>query len=377
MNIAFITNLRAPYRTLQFNEFAKIPNTNITVYYTNKPKDNRKWNTNKAVGFKEVDLKGVKISNKYGYLNLGISKIIKNNDLILIGGYEQPTIILLVTICKILKKDYMLTFDGISRNKVYENNNGIKEYIKKYVINGSKAIIANGEIGKLYFKERYNYESSKIYNQYLSVDNDAIQKIKTKNKIFNYELRKKLGINKDEFVLLYSGRVIDIKNLKIVIKASKNIDIRILIVGGGEQEAELIKLAKQMKVNLKITGFIEKQEELFKYYSVADAFILPSIIEPWGLVINEFLNFNKPIILSNQAGSSLDLVKNGVNGFIIEPNNINSISESIFKCRNMKFDGLEEYNSKLLEIWNFKNSRKSFEKIINESRGRYEGSILD
>ena len=83
MKLAYITNLRAPYRTLQLNEFSKIENIKIKTYYTDKPNENRKWNTNEAKGFKEIDLKGIKIAGKFGYINYGLLDIVKNNDLII------------------------------------------------------------------------------------------------------------------------------------------------------------------------------------------------------------------------------------------------------------------------------------------------------
>lgn len=53
MKIAFLTSLKTPYRILQVNEFSKSQNTDITVYYTHKQKENRNWKISMDQIFKE------------------------------------------------------------------------------------------------------------------------------------------------------------------------------------------------------------------------------------------------------------------------------------------------------------------------------------
>ena len=61
MKVGFITNLRAPYRTLQLNEYSSIEDIKLTAYYTDKPNENRKWKIANNIKFKEVDLRGYKL----------------------------------------------------------------------------------------------------------------------------------------------------------------------------------------------------------------------------------------------------------------------------------------------------------------------------
>ncbi|MDE4541325.1 hypothetical protein [Thermoanaerobacterium sp. R66] len=72
MDIAIITNIRSPYRKLQIEEFTKIPNININVYYTNKDIIGRKWNVEAIQGVNEKILNGYKIFKKFGYINVCI-----------------------------------------------------------------------------------------------------------------------------------------------------------------------------------------------------------------------------------------------------------------------------------------------------------------
>lgn len=361
MKIGYVTNLRAPYRTLQLNEFSKIEDVEIKAYYTDKPNENRKWNTNRPDGFKEIDLRGFRIAGKFGYINTGLINIVKNNDIVMLGCYEQPTYILLSILCKLLKKPYILSYDGISTNRLDYKENPIKRFIKSIVINNANYIMGNGTVSKRYFNEIFGYPLDRIYNQYLTVDSEKINKLYIDRKKYRNEYREKLGIDKNEKVLIYSGRLIDIKNVDSVIKAIsklKRSDITFLITGGGELEEDLKQLSNKLGVKTIITGFISDQEELFKYYFVGDALILPSsIYEVWGLVVNEAMFAGLPVIVSKICGCSLDLVKESKNGYLINPLDINDIEDKIEETLyNSDYIKMGNESLKIINNWTFTNS---------------------
>ncbi|MGX7630977.1 glycosyltransferase family 4 protein [Bacillus thuringiensis] len=368
MKIAFVTNLRAPYRTLQMSEFNEIKNVNINVYYTDKPSENRAWNVNKVIAFNEIDLDGYNLFGKLGYINKGLINIVKSNDLLILGGYEKPTYIILSILCKILKKPYVLLFDGISTNRLEKKENLFKKNMKKLVIKDADFILGNGDISKRYFNKVFSYPIERIYNQYLTVDTRKIENFYKEKEKYKREYRKKLGIEKNNKVLIYSGRLIDIKNIERVIKAIaklKNRNIVFLIVGGGILEDYLRKLAKSLSVNLIITGFLPEQDEVFKHYFAGDAMILPSIIEPWGLVINEGLVAGMPVLVSKNCGCANDLVVHDQNGYLFDPYNVDEMASYITKI--LFVDNTIAYSEKSKEIaleWTFENSRKSLEKIL-------------
>ena len=369
LNIGYITNLRAPYRTLQLNEFSKIENIQIKAYYTDKPNENRIWNTNIAYGFKEYDLDGIKIAGKFGYLNSGLIEIVKSNDIVILGCYEQPTYILLSILCRLFNKPYILSFDGISTSRLKGKENPIKKIIKSIVIKNADYIFGNGTVSKRYFNEVFGYPLDKIYNQYLTVDSNKISRLYKDKEKYRKEYREKLRIDKNEKVLIYSGRLIDIKNVDSVIKAISKLnqnDLTFLITGGGELEQELKILSDNLGVKTIITGFMSDQEELFKHYFVGDALILPSsVYEVWGLVVNEAMFAGLPVLVSEICGCSLDLVKEGENGYIINPLDINDISHKIEKViYNNKKMGNQSLD--IIKHWTISNSADVLNMIIKK-----------
>lgn len=369
MRIGFVTNLRAPYRTLQINEFLKIKDTVFNVYYTDNKNEGRTWRIDTEIKFNEIDLKGYRLFSKYGYINRGLFNIVNDNDFIILGGYDQPSYILVSIICKIFNKPYVLLYDGISCDKIYKKENYIKKLLKKIVIDNSKAIMGNGQVSREYFLKNFNYSADKIFNQYLTVDISNLNNLYNNKELYRKEYRSKLGIENNAKVLVYSGRLVEIKNIEAVIIALEKIKsekIVFLITGGGKLQKTLMDTARKLGVKLIITGFISRQEELFKHYFAGDAFILPSVDEPWGLVVNEAMAAGLPVIVSNICGCSLDLVQDGVNGYIIDPYNIGDISDKIKRILlydNYKEMGLQ--SRKIIKNWNFSSSAKNLNKIIN------------
>ena len=365
MKIGVITSIKAPYRTLQFEEICKKQYIDMTIYYTKKDKEDRDWELKGSDAFKEVYLSNIKLFDRFGTLNTGLKDIVRNNDIIILGGYEKPTYILISLLCRIYKKKYIIIFDGISCNRLYEKENKFKWLIKNLVIKHSSAIWGNGIVSKRYFNEVFNYPLEKIYNQYLTIDGEKIKQIGKEKGNIRKVLREKYGIKNDEKVLHYSGRLVEVKNVKAVIEALNIIgdkNITLFITGDGIQRKELEQLADTLNIKIIITGFINNQEELFKHYYLSDVFILPSIYEPWGLVVNEAMFAGLPVLVSYICGSSLDLVNS--NGYTIDTNDIDDIAIKINKIFN---DNMTEMSNKSLDIikkWTFKNSAESYNNLI-------------
>lgn len=369
--IGFITNIRAPYRTLQFEKISELEGIDIELFYTHALKENRKWEIKNTTKFNEKNLKGIKISNRYGYINLGLFKIIKNKDIILLGGYEQPTYILMSLLCRLYKRPYIIIFDGISTNKIGIDDNSIKNKIKKMVISKSSAIFANGMVGKEYFKQNFNISKDNVYNQYLTVDTKLIDYLYKDKVHYRNIIREKYCIEPQKKVLIYSGRLVEIKNIEVVIEAisllPRKSDLVFLITGGGELKERLLNIAYEKNVKIIVTDFIDNQEELFKHYFGGDALILPSIDEVWGLVVNEAMAAELPVLVSKICGCSLDLVVNDKNGYTFNPYNVNDISDKINKLFFEKdHTSMGIYSKELINEWNFDNSANEFQKMIDK-----------
>jgi glycosyltransferase involved in cell wall biosynthesis len=77
---------------------------------------------------------------------------------------------------------------------------------------------------------------------------------------------------------------------------------------------------------VRLLGF-KQQEELPQYYALADLFVFPTHIDPWGLVVNEAMSCGLPVLCSTAAGAAFDLIRPGVNGYTFDPTNVTVIKE--------------------------------------------------
>lgn len=121
-------------------------------------------------------------------------------------------------------------------------------------------------------------------------------------------------------VLLFVGRLVQLKNLQMVIPAFREIkdeDLKFVIVGSGEYENELKMLAKD-DVRIQFVGRMEG-DELYAWYNIANCFVLASYQEAFGAVTNEALLGGCWCLISEKAGSQC-LIEIGVNGDVFNPN---------------------------------------------------------
>lgn len=137
------------------------------------------------------------------------------------------------------------------------------------------------------------------------------------------EWRKDLGLGPDDLVLLYAGKLEDVKNPFFILSLAEKMRgsrWKFLLVGNGIHETSLKERAAANPDVLFLD--FQNQQLMPVVYRLGNALILPSNSETWGLAINEAMACGKPVLVSNKAGGAVDLVDNGRNGFIIDPANV-------------------------------------------------------
>lgn len=170
-----------------------------------------------------------------------------------------------------------------------------------------------------------------------------------------HSLATRLGVAPRNF--LYIGRFSSEKNIFMLLKAYRNLKLRgykdwgLILVGNGPlKEAILAFIKKENLSDVVMPGFIQK-EYLPQFFSVSDIFVLPSLSEPWGLVVNEAMAAGLPVLVSTNCGCYPDLVKEGSNGFGFDPNHVDRLAMLIHDFADGKYD-LESMGLMSLEIIN-------------------------
>lgn len=222
---------------------------------------------------------------------------------------------------KILKKPYVVCGQGSDIYLPWL----FKNPISKLVITNANTVIA--------LTEDMKTEIQKIYDIEISVIPNGINLDKFRN-LSRETFRKRLGIKKGEKIITFVGTLRPVKGLKYLIQAMNIISkqdtgIKLMLVGDGEERLALQELVKELDLEDRVT-FVGKvlNEEIPGYMIASDVFVLPSLSESFGIVNLEAMACGLPIVAS-KVGGLPEIVKNGVNGFLVEPKNPEQISDKV------------------------------------------------
>jgi 1,2-diacylglycerol 3-alpha-glucosyltransferase len=204
----------------------------------------------------------------------------------------------------------------------------IKEILKGLIIRRLfDATCATGERSKEYFIS-LGFSKNQIWKQFNVIDNNHFANGAEIARQNGVTLRKKLNIPEKYF--LYVGALEPWKNvphlLDCYVKYRKEGgNWGLVIVGVGSQYKELQqKIEIEVIPDVFLTG-IKKHDEIPLYYGLATCLVVPSLSEPWGLVINEAAAAALPILASDKCGCVPELVHRGINGYVFEPEDKNEL----------------------------------------------------
>jgi len=271
-----------------------------------------------------------------------ILRRVKNlhNCVVHLHGYGHLMIDYASLLLRLFKKPYVITVHGIPKSPLYLGNRLLKYAFLLYTkVIGRKTVegaIKVTAISKAIAKEAIACGAKP--HQLVVIPNGIDPNYA--NNVNQGEFRKKYGIPLNKKIILCIGRLHPRKGFQYAIAAMPHIlkeepNTVLVIMGDGPYRRALEALAKKLGVdkNVIFTGYVDentKKEALID----ADVVVIPSLIEPFGLVALEAMTMGKPIIASDVDGLR-ELLEHGVNSLLVPPFCAPCISKSvIFLLRN-------------------------------------------
>lgn len=372
VRLAYLTNISSPYRIEMVEAWARLnPRLWITVYYTDSDDQGRGWKTRQMQGVNECKLRRLVDVRGFGKLNRGLWDLVNHNDLIMIGGFEQLSYLVAAALSKLRHKPVILLFDGFSPARFATERFWVKG-IKRLTACLADVYFANGTVGRQYLQNCLRVSKKKpIHNQFLSHANYSIEaarrRLAAKSK---HQIRAELQIDSERMVLLSCGYLIRRKRNDLVIEAISRMPRErrplLLIVGTGPLDEALSEQAKASGVPVHFAGF-QQQEKLVDYYFAADALVLASEDDPWGLVVNEAMSAGLPVLVSDACGAALDLVREGVNGFTFrscDSDDLEHILDQISTCDLSEFGTASR---RIIQSWTPELSAANLGQCVSDS----------
>ncbi|ASF45701.1 glycosyltransferase [Methylovulum psychrotolerans] len=214
--------------------------------------------------------------------------------------------------------------------------NSIQEFIKKRIVKLCSAGLVAGT-PQFEYLHSLGIQRANIFLVYDVVDNlyfSTGADFAQQNGIIVRE-----NIHLPEHYFLSSCRFIREKNLPNLLiayadykKQSGEKAWPLVLLGDGPLKADVVKLRDELNIgnHLLLPGF-KQYHELPLFYGLAKVFILSSISEPWGLVVNEAMASGLPVLVSNYCGCAADLVEEGKNGFTFDPYDVNALTQLMLR----------------------------------------------
>lgn len=305
-DIIFLTNIPSFYKINLYNEIAKTKK--ILVIYLGENSVNRNDNFIKGkMNFEYIFLnKGnYETRNKF-YSSIKLIKIIKNIDYkLFLSSWETFEEILSRFVSPKLKNGL------VCETSIYETViHGWKKVIKKLIFSRNSYAFVSGSPHKKVF-EVLKFKGKIIVTGGVGICNRGINS-------FSKIIRK-------EKKFLTIARLSSEKNLEFLINTFNNNKKKLTIVGSGPLEKKLKQLANS---NIEFVSYVSN-ERIGEVYNNHDIFILPSISEPWGLVIEESLYYGVPVIVSEKVGCKAELVEKTGAGEVFVLENEEKLNDAI------------------------------------------------
>ena len=224
-----------------------------------------------------------------------------------------------------------------------------------------------GTNNKHYFKA-YGLKENQVIFAPHAIDNERFRAGSSNIHLKEMDLWKQLpGISTAGMIFLYAGKIDENKNVHLLAAAFTMLnkqDVHLIIAGDGLNKMQLQKKYED-NINIHFLPF-QNQSQMPLLYGLADVFVLPSLSETWGLVINEAMACAKAVLVSSGCGAAVDLVKSGDNGYIFKSNNLVDLHNKLLSlvCDTEKVKEMGVRSGILIKKWNYHTTCEAIERLL-------------
>lgn len=324
--VVYWNNIPAPYMIERFNAVASRGTLDFEAWFTQRNAPDRSWRVDEADW--RFPYRYMKTGERSIAVSLARLASMPAPDL-LVGFYGSPLSYIGWRVVHARHARTAFVCDGpVSHG--WSSPVWWKEWLKRYAFRRADVTFCSGREG---IRSAVCYGMADDRAMLLPHSIDVVH-YRDGSTLGNEEraiLRGKLGLLGTVF--LYVGRLWHGKGLDYLLDAFERVqeqfdgDVSLLLVGDGEDEGALKKQCKEYGLaNVVFTGFKEKAV-IPRYYGIADAFVFPTLGDPYGLVLDEAMACSLPIISSSAAGEIRDRIEDDVNGWVVPPRDSDALAQ--------------------------------------------------
>ncbi len=359
--VLLLTNTPAPYRLPVFTALAEA--VELTVLYCESHQPDRLWQVDAAdtdvdhihLPSRTVSLPGLPLT-----LNPGLGKWLRHAtfDLIIAGENFShfPAVVAAYRTARRQGKPFVLWSEAI--DTAFASGHFVSNYYRRWLYGRTNAFLAYSEAASEFLRRR-GAASSKIFRGYQVVPAEQLPP--------PAQSKAELGLEGKQ-VVLYVGYFNPRKGLPGLVEAFQqqaNAEDQLVLAGDGPDKEMLQQMAAG-DGRIHFPGYVEGAQKS-SWYAAADLFVLPTLHDPWGLVVNEAMAFGLPIITTQAAGCA-ELVDG--NGRVIPANNVQALADALQELLSNPASRatMGQRSRELIAPYTVDAARDAFLKVINHCR---------
>ena len=268
--------------------------------------------------------------------SLAADLILNPSDLVVLPGYHRPEYWVMLLICMARRRRRAVFCDSTAFDR---KKSRWKERAKAMFFRRCDGFFCYGSRSKQYVAS-YGIDPRKIY--------DGCQSAALAHGYEAAAIRAHYAANSFPadcaFRFLYIGRLAEEKGLFDLLDAFARVRqqlpaARLDMVGSGELEQDLRQRAAQLGIGSAVTLLGTKTpQDIGQLLMSSAAMILPSLREPWGLVVNEALSFGCPVVVSDICGCVPELVIDGITGYSFPAGDVGALAQAMLNAQRLSND---------------------------------------
>jgi 1,2-diacylglycerol 3-alpha-glucosyltransferase len=330
--LVILTEIIAPYRIPVFNALARCEGIDLRIIFLAETDAKlRQWLVYKdEIHFSYHVLPSWRrrLGRHSILLNRGLRDILRQAapDVILCGGYNYLASWQAKWWARRRRVPFILWVESTGEDS--RSGNRMIEALKTRFMRDCSAFVVPGKSSLDYVKH-YGISEEGVFTAPNAVDNELFARCAAAVRQDADRHRRALQLPARFF--LFVGRLVAEKGVFDLLDAYGKLapelrtEIGLVFLGDGEARAELTRRANHVVPGrVQLAGFAQR-EQLATYYALADAFVLPSHSDPWGLVVNEAMACGLPVISTDAAGCTADLVQDNWNGRVIRTGDVGQL----------------------------------------------------
>lgn len=290
-------------------------------------------------------------------------------DVVICGGYSLATLAVWVA-SKVSRTRYVIWTEAtiLTDGRI----RGLRLWLRRLMVKGAGAVVDAGSMAREYVEKvlQPGIAADRLFRSYNCVENDDFKQASRPPRKF-FEDR-----NLPEKNFLFVGALNLRKGIPQLLDAYRRVSeeihekVGLVLVGDGELrgEAETFKRTHKLE-HLAIEGWVDNQH-VAEYYVMSAAFVLLSKIDHNPLVLFEGLAAGIPIVCSHGACNAVDFIKEGVNGYIVDPRDSDQVVarlKDVLGWDDRRREQCRAFSHQIVQMANYDSAAEAFRRACERA----------